>query len=467
MPTLLPGTPPHILALKLSPIISNISGQQPHYQQHKEILCHLLIFSLSSSSLLAHVLYLVIFLHSSISFISPSYTPCHWCLCGIEVLLYFVVATNIHNVGQLYYLCDKCAWFHWGDGAFNPTPAATMTEGPQVEGQCCYLKCAVIRVGRKCQCRMCHKHCHTVGDCTSNDHFSKLVQAVPQPQSSFLHGPPLLAPLTLETNPLLHPFHPFNIPFLSMSQIDPFLCPSHEPDPLPQSVESCTYHLLLPGITSQHSNLLSTSFKSSLASSPSSGIAVSIVIADPSINAYYILQLQLVFIEHHVIVFSFANNDIDSIVVDFQDGFTYPYFKLMQVVLNDLELASPDNDQLYCAVHYFNPAFDTWVKVKVDSVIKLTKPLQKLFFKGTNVMSYPSFDHHLQAAATPSHHMNNPCVSLLQEHNYVKHNLTIMKACTLDTDKQLESMLDKDQSDALSLLSQKHHVGSNQPLLPF
>ncbi|KAI9454025.1 hypothetical protein HD554DRAFT_482234 [Boletus coccyginus] len=135
MPTSLPGTPPHILALKSSPIVSNLSGRQPHCQQHKEILRHSLVFvvsppfpsslplcrspfcsphahfpitemyvqSLSPSSLLAHVLYLVIFLHSSMPFIPPPYAPRRRCLCGIEVLLRFVVATNIRNAGRPYY----------------------------------------------------------------------------------------------------------------------------------------------------------------------------------------------------------------------------------------------------------------------------------------------------------------------------------------------------------------------------
>ncbi|KAI9454024.1 hypothetical protein HD554DRAFT_2179171 [Boletus coccyginus] len=312
----------------------------------------------------------------------------------------------------------------------------------------------------------------------------------------------------------------------STSQIDPLLRLSYGPDDvlsLPLSsinTDPIPDHLPLPAIASQHPNLPSTSSESSLASSSSLGIAVSsssssssllsippvdkglpsqpsvrLVMADPSINARYASQLRPVFIEHvadvheraeqkrrrdqealqdkkrmnqRVVVFSFAKNDTDPVVVDIQDGFTYPYFKLTQVVLDDLELASPDDDQLCRAMHYFDPAFDTWVKVKVDSVIELTKPSQKLFFKGMNVMSYSSFDRHFQAAATPSCRVDNPCVSLSQECNYVKCNLTIMKACTLDMlNEQLESMLDEDQGDALPLLSQKCCVRSNQPLLPF
>lgn len=141
----------------------------------------------------------------------------------------------------------------------------------------------------------------------------------------------------------------------------------------------------------------------------------------------------------------------------------------MQVVLNDLELASPDDDKPCCAVHYFDPAFDTWVKVKVDSVIELTKLSQKLFFKGTNVMSYPSFDCHLAVAATPLCHVDNPRVSLSQEHNYLKHTQTIMKARTLGTlDEQLEFTSDEDQGDALPLLPclQKCCVQSSESLPP-
>lgn len=105
--------------------------------------------------------------------------------------------------------------------------------------------------------------------------------------------------------------------------------------------------------------------------------------------------------------------------------------------------------------------------MKVDSVIKLTKPLQKLFFKGTNVTSYPSFDRHLEAAATPLRRVDNPRVSLSQERDYVKRNKTIMKARTLDTlDEQLELTSDEDQGNALPTLSQKRRVQSSQPLPP-
>ena len=63
-------------------------------------------------------------------------------------------------------------------------------------------------------------------------------------------------------------------------------------------------------------------------------------------------------------------------MVDFQEGFIYPYFKLMPLVLADLEpLACNEAETATCpTIHYFDPALDTWVKMKLDSIIELMRP---------------------------------------------------------------------------------------------
>ena len=88
-------------------------------------------------------------------------------------------------------------------------------------------------------------------------------------------------------------------------------------------------------------------------------------------------------------------NDAESVTIDFQDRFVYPYFRLTCAALIDLELILPNLQGEIArphVVHYFDPTLNTWVKMKVDSVIELTKPLQKLFFKGLQVTSYPWFN---------------------------------------------------------------------------
>jgi hypothetical protein len=159
--------------------------------------------------------------------------------------------------------------------------------------------------------------------------------------------------------------------------------------------------------------------------------------------------------------------------MDFQDGFSYPYFKLTEAVLNELELVSlgPEGNEPSRPVHYFDPGLDAWVKMKVDSVIELNKPSQKLFLKGIHVTSYLSFDRHLGAAATPTSRQNfNPHVSLSQERSYVQQTQAMTQACTSQTLGDLpvvEISSDEDQDKALPVLKlQKRRTQSNQPLMP-
>lgn len=79
--------------------------------------------------------------------------------------------------------------------------------------------------------------------------------------------------------------------------------------------------------------------------------------------------------------------------MDIQGSFIYPNFKLMQDVLLDLELITPEDDMTSLpTLHIFNPTLDTWVKTRMDNFIELTQPMQKLFFKALTVTSYPLFD---------------------------------------------------------------------------
>lgn len=116
--------------------------------------------------------------------------------------------------------------------------------------------------------------------------------------------------------------------------------------------------------------------------------------------------------------------------MDIQDGFIYPYFKLTRSILLDLDLITPGDDTTPSpAIHFFDPTLNTWVKIKMDSIIELTKPSQKLFFKVMNVTSYPQFDQHIHSATSRE---PNPHVSLSQERSYVKNSQVIMHMCQLD-----------------------------------
>jgi hypothetical protein len=127
----------------------------------------------------------------------------------------------------------------------------------------------------------------------------------------------------------------------------------------------------------------------------------------------------------------------------------YPYFKLTVAVLDDLQLALSEAETPNRAVHFFNRRLDTWVMMKVNSVIDLTGSLQKLFFKGTHVTLYPSFDHHLEAVATPASHPNSR-LSLSQERSNVRRAQTMMQSRTSNLLAGIiELTSDDDSSDSL------------------
>ena len=104
------------------------------------------------------------------------------------------------------------------------------------------------------------------------------------------------------------------------------------------------------------------------------------------------------------------------------------------------------------AVHYFDPALDIWIKMKIDSIVELTKPSQRLFFKGLHVTSYPRFN---QLFGSVQSHKLNPHLSLSQERGYVKQAWTITKACTVDTLDTVLELSSDEGDDHLSTLSPK------------
>jgi hypothetical protein len=89
-----------------------------------------------------------------------------------------------------------------------------------------------------------------------------------------------------------------------------------------------------------------------------------------------------------------------------------------------------DDTTLFFAIHFFNTTLNHWVKMKMDSIIKLTKLLQKLLFKAINITSYHQFNHHFHSAISCN---PNPCVSLSQEHSYIKNTQVITHMRVLNT----------------------------------
>ena len=138
----------------------------------------------------------------------------------------------------------------------------------------------------------------------------------------------------------------------------------------------------------------------------------------------------------------------------------------MHSVLTELELMQLKDEVVPTMVHFFDHSLNTWIKMKVDSIIELTKPSQKLFFKGINITLYPRFDHHFALALACE---ANPHVSLPQEYTYVKQAQMILKACMLDIlDELLELLSDEGFHYLPSVPSsqRKHCAQSNWPLLP-
>ena len=94
------------------------------------------------------------------------------------------------------------------------------------------------------------------------------------------------------------------------------------------------------------------------------------------------------------------------------------------MVLVDLELADLSTDGTHSPVHFFDPSVNAWVKMKLRSVIQLTRPSEKLFFKSTGVTSYPSFDRHFDGGMVSK--TSNVRTMLTRERAHIKHtNITL------------------------------------------
>lgn len=154
--------------------------------------------------------------------------------------------------------------------------------------------------------------------------------------------------------------------------------------------------------------------------------------------------------------------------MEFQEGFSYPYFTLTEAVLDHLELGPPEGNLSNYTVHYYHPGHDTWMKQAVNSVITLTKPSQTLFLKATNVTSFPSFDRHFAAAATPvsqkdSTFRHGPLLS--EERRHVRQTRTKMRAGVSQTlgDMLEISSDDEVQDDSLPVLNTQKRRSDSQP----
>ncbi|KAF8445915.1 hypothetical protein L210DRAFT_3642234 [Boletus edulis BED1] len=393
------------------------------------------------------------------------------------------MATNPRNAGRPYYACAVCRnWYRWGDGLGSsprnsPTTSPTIDQAPapsqpvggheQAGDHCHQSGCLVKRVGRQCQRRMCRKHCRAAGGCLANGHTSSRSPPLPPSTSNGdvgLHALPSSTSSDLGTASSSTSLRPL----LSAVSLQPQPSSSLNDDlnvnpasPRPLSATSSTVDLLAPS---------------------------RMQVADPSINPRHASHLRPIFVEHvasvheraekkrqrdqelvqekrraceRVIAFSFYANDAEPVIVDFQDGFSYPYFRLSRPALVDLDLIPPKSETTTPAVHYFDPALDTWVKMKIDNVIELTKPSQRLFFKGLHVTSYPRFNQLFESAASRNPNLR---LSLSQERSHVKQTQTYAKARSLDTlDALLELSSDEESNDSpFTPLPKKCRTESNQ-----
>ncbi|KAF8436851.1 hypothetical protein L210DRAFT_3647669 [Boletus edulis BED1] len=234
----------------------------------------------------------------------------------------------------------------------------------------------------------------------------------PDPSSidplSLMHSLDLLnsSLLLLNIDPALHPAVP-SIPSSLRSSLTPpasiLLLSSSD-----LSTSSSLSSNMDPGsrplstsLSSESTVSTTSSFSSISLPEGSSSQPARVTMADTLINPRYASQLCPIFVDHiadvheraeqkcwhaqevlqdkkrarkRVVAFSFTKNNEPPVTVDFQNRFSYPYFRLTAPVLDDLELVSsgPNGDKPCQAVHYFDSKFDTWVKMKVNSIIELS-----------------------------------------------------------------------------------------------
>ncbi|KAG6372771.1 hypothetical protein JVT61DRAFT_7169 [Boletus reticuloceps] len=181
----------------------------------------------------------------SMPFIPPPYPPTRRCPCGVNVSLWFVMATNTCNAGRPYYACSSCRnWYRWGDGLGNsprnsPTTSPTIDQGkggcppapapslPVVGNaesgdHCRSAQCTIKRVGRKCQRCMCHKHCRAAGGCLAEGHSATDSRASATMPNAMPNSNPTLYALPSSSSSIGQPSSALSALSL-MSNIDPAL----------------------------------------------------------------------------------------------------------------------------------------------------------------------------------------------------------------------------------------------------
>ena len=78
---------------------------------------------------------------------------------------------------------------------------------------------------------------------------------------------------------------------------------------------------------------------------------------------------------------SIAQNNTDPMVVEFQDGFIWPYFIINTSVLDRVSLSL----SLAVSLNLYRPCMKLWTCISVDHIIHLSINNKNIFLKPSNV----------------------------------------------------------------------------------
>lgn len=133
--------------------------------------------------------------------------------------------------------------------------------------------------------------------------------------------------------------------------------------------------------------------------------------------------------KHTVVVFAWVQDDSEPVIVEYQDGFTWPHFLVSRPIIDDLGFENHTT-----SLKLFRPSFGRWSRIQENHVVSVDSN-NHVFLKGTDVTRCLEFDEHLKQS-TQQHvlpfHRNLPAerAAVRRESRDVRHKAEPVNATT-------------------------------------
>ncbi|KAF8806654.1 hypothetical protein BYT27DRAFT_7041765, partial [Phlegmacium glaucopus] len=272
---------------------------------------------------------------------------------------------------------------------------------------CRMLGCNSTRIRQNCRRRMCKKHCREVGGCLEPPHFVSEATACQDLPSISSSAPPPPVPLQLSQAqpPNLNIPTPATAPPLaSNSLIDPTLCGTHLKLPPPSSARP-VHHQVEPVFASHMTPIFTQQWATEQ----------ELREKQRQYDASRIENARKA--KHTVMIYAWTEEDTDPNIVQFQEGFTWPYFEINDHVLDLADISPlPANRQF----KVFNTRLGIWTTAHSPYIIEVNEQASSIFIKRFNVITHKDLPRYAKFQSQPA---PNVRTNLMGERAYMKQRM--------------------------------------------